>query len=58
MAVYEYKCRNCGSIIEINRKPTDKEPETIECPECGPITRIFDKLISKSTFILKFDTNY
>ena len=45
---YEYECKNCKKVIEIEQKITD-EKITI-CPECG--SEDFIRLISGSAFIL------
>ncbi|MFT5701216.1 MAG: putative FmdB family regulatory protein [Desulforhopalus sp.] len=48
MPVYEYECKACEKVFEIQQKMAD-DPLT-ECPECeGPIT----KLMSMSSFQLK-----
>jgi len=48
MPIYEYRCNNCGRIIEVMQKFSDK-PLT-RCPACsGRITR----LISNCSFHLK-----
>jgi putative FmdB family regulatory protein len=48
MPVYEYECSECGSVIEIQQRISDK-PLT-DCPECqGPVR----KLMSMSSFQLK-----
>jgi len=48
MPIYEYRCSNCGRIIEVMQKFSDK-PLT-RCPACsGRITR----LISNCSFHLK-----
>jgi len=48
MPVYEYECKNCQKIFEIQQKISD-EPLSI-CPECGSPVR---KLMSMSSFQLK-----
>ena len=38
MAVYEYKCENCGATFEVYRNMTDEvknEEEKVECTICG-----------------------
>ena len=48
MPVYEYECKACEKVFEIQQKMADA-PLT-KCPECdGPIT----KLMSMSSFQLK-----
>ncbi|BHH84131.1 FmdB family zinc ribbon protein [Desulforhopalus sp. 52FAK] len=48
MPVYEYECKACEKVFEIQQKMADN-PLT-ECPECkGPIA----KLMSMSSFQLK-----
>lgn len=32
MPIYEYKCKNCGKVIEIFQKTTEEKPI---CPNCG-----------------------
>ncbi len=48
MPVYEYECKGCEKIIEVQQRMTDDPLET--CPDCqGKIT----KLMSMSSFQLK-----
>jgi putative FmdB family regulatory protein len=48
MPVYEYECKSCEKVLEVQQKMADT-PLTI-CPDCnGPIT----KLMSMSSFQLK-----
>ena len=48
MPVYEYECRECEKVFEIQQKMADA-PLTV-CPDCtGPVT----KLISMNSFQLK-----
>lgn len=48
MPVYEYECKACEKVIEVQQKMAD-DPLT-NCPECsGPIS----KLMSMSSFQLK-----
>ena len=48
MPVYEYECKACENIFEIQQKMAD--PPLAVCPECtGPVT----KLISMNSFQLK-----
>ncbi|TKB06711.1 FmdB family zinc ribbon protein [Desulforhopalus sp. IMCC35007] len=48
MPVYEYECKTCEKVFEVQQKMADA-PLT-KCPECdGPIT----KLMSMSSFQLK-----
>lgn len=49
MAIYEYKCKECGLEIEKFQKMTD-EP-LIDCPQCCKPT--LEKQISNSNFKLK-----
>lgn len=48
MPVYEYECKKCETIIEVQQKMAD-DPLT-ECPECkGPV----NKIMSMNSFQLK-----
>ncbi len=48
MPVYEYECKACDKVIEVQQKMVD-DPLT-NCPECdGPVK----KLISMNSFQLK-----
>lgn len=49
MPIYEYYCKHCDKIIEIEQSISDN-PLTI-CPECGKNS--FKRLISNTTFMLK-----
>ena len=57
MPIYEYKCRECGEIIEVLQK-IDSEPLK-NCPQCNGKV---DKLISLSSFQFKgngwYETDY
>ena len=33
MPIYEYRCTNCGHVIEVLESPDDREKH--DCPECG-----------------------
>ncbi|MGI6657218.1 MAG: FmdB family zinc ribbon protein [Desulfobulbus sp.] len=48
MPVYEYECKQCEQIFEVQQRITDAPITT--CPECGGEVR---KLISMSSFHLK-----
>ena len=37
MPIYEYKCKKCGSILEILQKLND--PPLEKCPECGGLLK-------------------
>ncbi len=48
MPVYEYECRECEKVFEVQQRMSD-DPLT-NCPECeGPVR----KLVSMSSFQLK-----
>jgi putative FmdB family regulatory protein len=48
MPVYEYECKECENVFEIQQKMADAP--LAACPECtGPVT----KLISMNSFRLK-----
>ncbi|WP_228856083.1 FmdB family zinc ribbon protein [Desulfomarina profundi] len=48
MPVYEYECRECENVFEVQQRISD-DPLT-HCPECdGPVR----KLVSMSSFQLK-----
>lgn len=43
MAVYNYKCKNCGTIFEYTLNMNDEKPTA--CFECkGELLRIWDKI--------------
>lgn len=48
MPVYEYECKDCHKVFEIQQKMADA-PLTV-CPECEGVVK---KLISSSSFQLK-----
>ena len=48
MPVYEYECKDCDKIFEVQQKMADK-PLT-NCPECNKPVK---KLVSMSSFQLK-----
>jgi len=48
MPIYEYECLNCGNMLEVMQKFSDRPLET--CPQCSGRLH---KLISQSSFILK-----
>jgi putative FmdB family regulatory protein len=43
MALYDYKCRNCGAVSEILMRKAD---DCAKCPECG--SEDMGKLVSAS----------
>lgn len=45
MALYDFKCSECGHEIEVLQKMSDPYPTT--CPNCGKET--LEKQISKNT---------
>lgn len=48
MPVYEYECKECQTVLEVQQKIAD--PPLVSCPECeGPVK----KLMSMSSFQLK-----
>ena len=48
MPLYEYRCKSCGSTIEVIQKFSDRALR--KCAECsGPL----EKLVSRSSFHLK-----
>jgi len=49
MPIYEYKCENCGHVVEELQKISDT-PLT-RCPECARETLV--KIISKGGFRIK-----
>lgn len=48
MPIYEYECKDCENIFEVQQRMTDKPLET--CPDCKGEVK---KLISASSFQLK-----
>ena len=48
MPVYEYECKSCEKVFEVQQKMADAPLQS--CPECeGPVT----KIVSMSSFQLK-----
>lgn len=47
MPIYEYKCRNCGDVIEIFQKTSS--PRTINCQHCGSDN--MEKMVSIPGFV-------
>lgn len=50
--VYEYKCRSCGNVMEIEQKLSEDPLEECYCQVCGSVQHV-SKLISAPLFILK-----
>jgi len=51
MAIYEFKCDDCGRIMTVSIPITSADKKRVKCDNCKSIkTR---KIISKSTFVLK-----
>ncbi|RLA16571.1 MAG: zinc ribbon domain-containing protein [Gammaproteobacteria bacterium] len=48
MPIYEYECKFCEKVFEVQQRMADKPVDT--CPDCGEAVK---KLISKSSFQLK-----
>lgn len=48
MPVYEYECKECDRVFEVQQKMSDKPLTT--CPECQAPVK---KLVSRSSFQLK-----
>lgn len=59
MPTYEYRCLKCNNIFEEFHK-VNETPLMLKCKNCkqGLNNKEFEKVISKSSFILRFDTNY
>ncbi|KWT88547.1 FmdB family zinc ribbon protein [Candidatus Magnetominusculus xianensis] len=53
MPIYEYKCDECGDVLEHMQKFTDEPLK--DCPKCGGQ---LNKLISSTSFVLKGDGWY
>lgn len=49
MPIYEFKCRDCGSITEVEREITNRT-EPYECPDCGSDET--EQQISRCSFTL------
>ena len=50
--IYEYQCKKCGQIMDVNHSPFDENKAMLFCPNCDRM-RPVKKLISMSSFILK-----
>ena len=48
MPIYEYECKNCKKVHEVQQKMVDAPLK--ECPDCG---KEVQKIISASSFALK-----
>jgi len=48
MAIYDYKCKECGEVVEIIH--SIKETPEIKCEKCGSVC---ERLIVSGNFILK-----
>ncbi len=49
MPIYEFECKNCGSVCELMMKISDPHPES--CPSCGKDQ--LQKIMSRTSFVLK-----
>jgi putative FmdB family regulatory protein len=38
MPAYDFKCKTCSEIVEVNRSATDDSP--VPCPKCGGDTKM------------------
>ncbi len=54
MAIYEYKCSECGHQFEKIQKMSD--PKLTICPECGKES--LEKLMSTNTGFVLFGTGW
>ena len=36
--VYEYKCSECGKVIEKKYKMTENHPKVVKCPDCDTVS--------------------
>ena len=55
MAIYEYRCQNCGKVIEEVTMKIDGEKSSVECPDCKTEA---PKIISSGSFIVHgFNSN-
>lgn len=59
MPRYEFRCKKCDKTFEEKMTMT-AVPIKLWCPHCKTsITKIdFEKILSKSTFRIKWNTNY
>jgi len=59
LPIYEFQCKKCGEIFEGEFSIYDIILN-ISCPQCEELLteNEFERLISQSSFVLKFDTNY
>lgn len=48
MPLYEYKCEECGNVLEVIQRFSDDPMD--KCPKCGGA---MSKLISNTSFVLK-----
>jgi putative FmdB family regulatory protein len=52
--LYDYKCDECGNIIEVYQKIDDPKFERLFCNKCDKDTSV-TRVICCSTFLLKGD---
>jgi putative FmdB family regulatory protein len=48
MPIYEYRCKKCGKIIEVERKMEDRN-KRLMCKDCN---KKMEKIVSKGSFVL------
>jgi putative FmdB family regulatory protein len=45
--IYEYKCKECMAITELDQKLTEDHPKEVKCSKCGGVSsRIYSASIS------------
>lgn len=54
MPVYEYKCQDCGVIVEDTRR-ADERLFSMDCPDCDGSCYL---IMSRTSFKLKGDWSY
>lgn len=49
MPIYEYRCNQCGHVMEYIHDKFDGGPQLIKCEQCkGPASKILSRVIHKN----------
>ena len=49
MPIYEYRCKSCGTVLEVMQKMSD--PPRVHCDACD--ADALERIISQTSFVLK-----